>query len=472
MGACSSPGQNMLFSDEDLFVDHLRLIHSPPSGTFTRHSSAGTELDRGAWYDRLNVLLEAGKRMGRGVIEEIRCPVPGCAKEWTGKWAWDDRMEHVSRHWEAVARGEEDGGWTEEGGGLLEWAVREGAIRNVEGRWVACGSLGSTLPKEPNDEKKFTHDDASREPPQTSDGSSFGDDDVVLNMPTLPLTREPNTKQQTSHKIARNPVGVLRSGSRSLSSQGKLSVKFVSENQADSPRPPSVKSMTLDYGSDEVPSDVEIGPPMAESQRPASPQPSPTTHSDLDYDGGRKPIDDGDVDALPQTTNPTAPRRRNSGDRRPVRKRLSLFNYRVADPTLVRYRDPDTKETAHPEPRSHPAPLQPPSAMPSTLDNDGEFPDPPPSGLRGGAPLSSVLDDDEDVFTSVDAALDAEDKAPLDEKQISRLKRVFSRRNWTTEKGKGEQKGKEKEKDKGKDKGKDKEDDGGGGGRRRSVLGF
>ncbi|KFZ08113.1 hypothetical protein V502_09535 [Pseudogymnoascus sp. VKM F-4520 (FW-2644)] len=477
IGACSSPGKRLVFSRKDLFAQHLRRIH--------RHSAVGAELDKKAWESQINVLLVAGERMGRSVIRDIGCPAPGCMEIWRGLRAWDERMEHVARHWEQVARGEKVGGWTEEGGGLLEWALREGAIEEVEGGQLVCREgmgrrawndriglearhldavsrgekvwdsteegLGAKEPKNPNDETKITYDDASG-PRASSIAPSHWNDNVILDPFTFPegveYTNEQMTRDEENKSIDDEifdaPPRTTDPTTHQTTNRGerKLSVKFVSEHQAEPRRPSSVKSMTLDNGSDEVPSDIDIDPPT----------------------------DDSDADALPQTTNPTAPRRRNSGDRRPVRKPLSLFNYRVADPTLVRYRDPDTKETAHPEPGSHPAPPQPPSAMPSTLDNDGEFPDPPPSRLRGGSRLFSVLYDDEDVFTSVDAALDAEDEAPLDEKQISRLKRVFSRRNWRTEKGKGEQKGKDKEKDKG--KGKDKEDDGGGGGRRRSVLGF
>lgn len=474
------PCPRPLFGTEDRLKEHLRWVHSPRLGV------PPESRDR-----QIAALVKRGERPGRSLIKEMRCPVPGCSEGWKlmGGWSWDDRMEHVARHWEQVARGVEGGGWTEEGGGLLEWAIREGAVREVEGGKLVCEegmgrrawndrighdarhldavsrgeevgdsteeSLGAMEPKNPNDETKITYDDASG-PWASSIAPSHWNDNVVLDPFTFPKGMEYTSEQMTRDEEKKSiddeifdaPPRTTDPTTHQTTNRGdlkKLSVKFVSEHQAEPHRPSSVKSMTLDYASDEVPSDIDIDPPA----------------------------DDSDVDTLPETTNPAAPRRRNSGDRRPVSKRLPLFNYRVADPTLVRYRDPDTKETAHPEPGSHPAPPQPPSAEQSVIHDDSEFPDPPPSGLRGGSPLSSVLDDDEDVFTSVDAALDAEDKAPLDEKQMSRLRRVFSRRIGI-EKGKGDQKGKDKDKEKGKGKGKgkDKEDDGGRGGRRRSVLGF
>lgn len=520
IGACSSPGQGALFHRKDLFAQHLRRQHSP----FSRHSWVGTELDKKEWESRIDVLFEAGKRMGRSLIMDIGCPAPGCTERWHGLRAWDERMEHVARHWERVARGEEVGGWTEEGGGLLEWAIREGAVEEVEGGQLVCEGMGrrawndsighearhldsvsrgeevgdsteeglgpasaagkrptkrelnkeqrehaaavrrlgacdecklrkvkchhgggAKQPENPDDEKKLTYDDASG-PSASSITPSHLNDNVVLDPFTflegVEYTSEQMTRDEEKKPIDDSvfdaPPRTTDPTTHQTTNRGdlKLSVKFVSGHQAEPHRPSSVKSMTLDYGSDEVPSDIDISPPT----------------------------DDSDADALPETTNPAAPQTRDRGERRPVRKHPSLFNYRVADPTLVRYRDPDTKETAHPEPGSHPAPPQPPSAMPSTLDNDGELPDPPPPGLREGPPLFSVLEDDEEVFTSVDATLDAEDDAPMDDERMSRLKRIFSRRNWT-EKLKGGRKGKDK------GKGKDKEDDGGGG-RRRSVLGF
>lgn len=83
--------------------------------------------------------LERGRRTGNALIEEVRCPVPECGESWKGKTAWDKRMDHVGVHWEKVAKGTEEGGWDESGGGLLEWAVEERVVT------AAAGAIGWRL---------------------------------------------------------------------------------------------------------------------------------------------------------------------------------------------------------------------------------------------------------------------------------------------------------------------------------------
>ncbi|OBT48555.1 hypothetical protein VE00_01385 [Pseudogymnoascus sp. WSF 3629] len=135
-GSCSAPGQAGKFNRKDLFAQHLRRMHSPPSAT--AKSGPGKE----AWERRLSELLEEGKRKGRAAITKVACPVPGCTAGWEGARAWDERMEHVARHWDAVkGRGAE---WCESGGGVLEWAEREGVVRRCEGG-VGGGGAGWVL---------------------------------------------------------------------------------------------------------------------------------------------------------------------------------------------------------------------------------------------------------------------------------------------------------------------------------------
>lgn len=132
VGSCSPPGQGGRFNRKDLFAQHLRRMHSLSSVLLARDSKA-----KGDWDRRLECLLEEGRRLGRAPINGVKCPVPGCSGRWEGQRSWEERMEHVARHWEG-ARGGENGGWSEAGGGLLEWAAREGVIREIAGGrgWV------------------------------------------------------------------------------------------------------------------------------------------------------------------------------------------------------------------------------------------------------------------------------------------------------------------------------------------------
>ncbi|KAL5346792.1 hypothetical protein ACLOAV_007933 [Pseudogymnoascus australis] len=117
------------------------------------------------------------------------------------------------------------------------------------------------------------------------------------------------------------------------------------------------------------------------------------------------------------------------------------------------------KKQIDPAPGPPRAPPRPSSATPSAPYNDDhfEFPDLPPPGLQLGSNLSLAMSDDDGLRLYPRPLEDVVDEMSLGDKSLKRLKRVFSRRNWT-EKGKGERRGRDK----------DKEDDGGGG--RRSSL--
>ncbi|KFZ04521.1 hypothetical protein V502_10088, partial [Pseudogymnoascus sp. VKM F-4520 (FW-2644)] len=93
VGPCSAPGQGGRFNRKDLFAQHLRRMHSPGA-------SAKSGPDKVEWEGKLAQLLEDGKKVGRSLIREVACPKPGCTESWKGLRAWDERMEHVARHWE------------------------------------------------------------------------------------------------------------------------------------------------------------------------------------------------------------------------------------------------------------------------------------------------------------------------------------------------------------------------------------
>lgn len=70
------------------------------------------------------------------------CPVGNCGALFEGNYAWNQRMEHVGRHLEGVAAGEEEGGWCQgEDAMLLEWASGKRIIHRG-GRWVLNDGSG------------------------------------------------------------------------------------------------------------------------------------------------------------------------------------------------------------------------------------------------------------------------------------------------------------------------------------------
>ena len=121
------------FNRKDLFMQHVRRMHAPPTS-----SSAA---DKAAFNCRLDELT-------RQSFIEIRRPPPksvcgfckpeaGSQTVFEGNGAWEMRMEHVGRHLES-GHGDEEG-WTEDRC-LKQWLVDEGLIEgdDLEG-WFLVG---------------------------------------------------------------------------------------------------------------------------------------------------------------------------------------------------------------------------------------------------------------------------------------------------------------------------------------------
>ncbi|OBT60459.1 hypothetical protein VE03_10123 [Pseudogymnoascus sp. 23342-1-I1] len=190
---CSSLEQGWRFNRKDLFAQHLRRIH---------YSEADDDVQK-------QKHLEGGKRMGKALIKEVRCPVPGCEVSWEGETAWDKRMNHVAMHWERVAKETEEGGWDESGGGLLEWAVKESVVTAAVGGigWrLVCdatepdsSSSGDIIPSDPT---QFGHNppsppvENSHTPlPQSDTLGTRGRDDRPPNCDVIQISSIPTDIQ-------------------------------------------------------------------------------------------------------------------------------------------------------------------------------------------------------------------------------------------------------------------------------------
>lgn len=112
------------FNRKDLFTQHQRRMHKPK------------ELITNPSCERLKNAFEASlEQVRQRCWVEIRQPPDEsycgfCGRGFQGPKSWEERMEHVGKHFE---RGEKD---EREDEGLREWALSEGLIRPSEGGFV------------------------------------------------------------------------------------------------------------------------------------------------------------------------------------------------------------------------------------------------------------------------------------------------------------------------------------------------
>ncbi len=120
-----------IFNRKDLYTQHLRRMHTPPSikkqvkvaRSVNRPPSGGAIQE---WEERLRDLQQIGQKERCQLPSYMQCPARGCDLEFTGNNAWDDRMEHVAKHLEQASVGKEEsvvfGG--EADPTLTRWATR------------------------------------------------------------------------------------------------------------------------------------------------------------------------------------------------------------------------------------------------------------------------------------------------------------------------------------------------------------
>lgn len=146
-----------IFNRKDLYTQHLRRMHTPPkpkdassakpAAKKTYTPSPQTAPPSG-WDDRIRVLQSQAQRERCQLPAFMQCPAPRCPLTFSGADAWDQRMEHVAKHLERAAAGEEQpvvfGGLADPS--LMAWATRpEVAVVRAHrpGRWVLNNPLRS-----------------------------------------------------------------------------------------------------------------------------------------------------------------------------------------------------------------------------------------------------------------------------------------------------------------------------------------
>lgn len=127
-----------IFNRKDLFTQHVRRMHAPTNlqkpqksskkspGISASASASSSSPSAADWEEQIKTLQSRALRERCELPTYMRCPAaPHCSAEFSGADAWDQRMEHVARHLENAALGDEEpvvfGGPTDPT--LVEWAT-------------------------------------------------------------------------------------------------------------------------------------------------------------------------------------------------------------------------------------------------------------------------------------------------------------------------------------------------------------
>jgi hypothetical protein len=131
----SDPKSYNGFKRKDLFTQHHRRMHTPWSTTL-RKPSAKVKQD---FEDSLENVRQRCWHERRAPPQRSTCGF--CRRVFEGLTGWDERMEHVGKHFERK-HNEVSGAeklQEEEDEDLWEWAVREGIVKSygARGFWLA-----------------------------------------------------------------------------------------------------------------------------------------------------------------------------------------------------------------------------------------------------------------------------------------------------------------------------------------------
>ncbi|PSR85904.1 hypothetical protein BD289DRAFT_347825, partial [Coniella lustricola] len=112
-----------IFNRKDLYTQHIRRMHAPADAA-AASKPIGTTKDQ--WNNQVKLLQTQAIRERCQLPDYMECPALHCSSIFSGADAWDKRMEHVARHLEKAALGQEApvifGGPTD--GTLMSWATR------------------------------------------------------------------------------------------------------------------------------------------------------------------------------------------------------------------------------------------------------------------------------------------------------------------------------------------------------------
>lgn len=115
------------FNRKDLFTQHQRRMHTPWQRRAKHHPS---EEEKHAFEQSLEHVRARCWHQQRNPPMLSRCGF--CGRMFSGVQSWDERMEHVGRHFEKDEPLSQEAEDIE----LTKWAVEEGLVQLVEGRWM------------------------------------------------------------------------------------------------------------------------------------------------------------------------------------------------------------------------------------------------------------------------------------------------------------------------------------------------
>ena len=124
-GSSGNPRSPNDFNRKDLFTQHLRRMHYPWLSGKTPSPKEREEFEKG-----FDAIRQRCWQVRRRPPEKSRCGF--CHQTFTGQHGWEDRMEHVGKHFE---RGETRA--EVEDVDLRAWALQEGIISpDGDGKWI------------------------------------------------------------------------------------------------------------------------------------------------------------------------------------------------------------------------------------------------------------------------------------------------------------------------------------------------
>lgn len=140
-----------IFNRKDLYTQHIRRMHTPvhvdkAAKASKKGSASSFTANTTMWDEQVKDLQNTAVRERCKLPVYMQCPAPHCTQSFSGADAWDQRMEHVARHLERAALGQEEpvvfGGPTDPS--LMDWVtnVDVAVVRSVgPDRWVLNNPL-------------------------------------------------------------------------------------------------------------------------------------------------------------------------------------------------------------------------------------------------------------------------------------------------------------------------------------------
>ncbi|KAJ4423642.1 hypothetical protein N0V82_001665 [Gnomoniopsis sp. IMI 355080] len=141
-----------IFNRKDLYTQHLRRMHTPvhvqkaAKASKKASSSSSSTATTAEWDEQVKDFQSSALRERCQLPTFMLCPAPRCTQSFSGADAWDQRMEHVARHLERAALGQEEpvvfGGPTDPS--LMDWVTSAdvAVVRSMgPGSWVLNNPL-------------------------------------------------------------------------------------------------------------------------------------------------------------------------------------------------------------------------------------------------------------------------------------------------------------------------------------------